>query len=222
MALLQLFTTTSVQILRYWFCFPSTFFADNWQIIMQNRKLSLSAWFKLSWIYVTRLVKGNKIQNSDSLNCLRQFSAIYRVRKEENHNMVGDLHLMGRDNIWKAQYSDNHVSHYLPFSPNVIKALHKVPHCWECNDIKGWEERILRSLSRLWHASGLCKMFSFFSEVLKFICCTDMWTSDIQGKYTKIKGHSNKYFKLQKMSKYFRKQISYICSASTWSIKSLH
>lgn len=28
--------------------------ADNWQISMQNRQLSLSTWFKLSWIYFTR------------------------------------------------------------------------------------------------------------------------------------------------------------------------
>lgn len=40
--------------------------ADNWQISMPNRQLSLSAWFKLSWMYVTRLVKGNKIYNSGS------------------------------------------------------------------------------------------------------------------------------------------------------------
>lgn len=34
--------------------------ADNWQICIQSRQLSLSAWFKLSWIYVTRLWKEKK------------------------------------------------------------------------------------------------------------------------------------------------------------------
>lgn len=106
--------------------------ADNWQMGMQNRKLSLSAWFKLSWIYVTRLVKGNKIYSSVSFNWFRWFNAMYRKRETENPNLVRDLRLMGRDNSWRAQCSDICVSYYIPFSPQVIKARCKVAHYCEC------------------------------------------------------------------------------------------
>lgn len=154
-------------------------------------------------------MKGNKIYNSGSFNCLRQFTATDRKRDIENPNLAGDLHLIGRDNSWKTQCSYIQVSYYIPFSPQVIKALRKVAHYCECYDIKGWEEKVSGSLSQAWHAFVLDKVLSFVFSWGTSSCLLYRYVSfRHSGRIDKIKDYSNEYFKLWKMRKSSIKQIS--------------
>lgn len=147
---------------------------------------------------------------------------MYRKRETENPNLVRDLDLIGRDNSWRAQCSDIHISHYIPFTLQLIRALCKVAHYCHCYDTKCWEGKVSGSLSQAWHASVLNKILDLFYHEVHHLVSYRLVSFRHSGRRDKLKDYSNKYFKLWKMRKSSSKQISRLLLYFYMCIKSLH